>query len=79
MKCFTDQTIERSSPSITEYFVSADHNVREIYAIGKSLPIRPYERTYPVAKALASVEDERLINIWIDRDRLCYGYMATVT
>lgn len=35
--------------------MSAEHSVREAYAIGTSLAIGPCEKTDPIAKALALV------------------------
>lgn len=55
LNCFVTQTIESNSFSVVLQFVSSLLSVQDVYEIGKSEPILPYERIAPIAKLLAFV------------------------
>lgn len=52
---FTDHTIAKNSRSIMEYLDSTKYNFHYVYAIGKSFPIGPCDKTKLIANALALV------------------------
>ncbi|XP_018570691.1 uncharacterized protein LOC108910547 [Anoplophora glabripennis] len=59
----------KSSRSMVEYLVSALQSVLEAKAIGRSFPTGPWERTAPIAKALASVVP-KIVEDWKEIEKL---------
>ena len=62
LKYFTNYTMAKNSYSVVKYLVSISNKIPKALAISKSLPKDPWERTEPIANALASVDSWKFAN-----------------